>query len=95
MTDVVDLLEKMGEAACFDSRVDEVIAQEIECAEESALVISAVLAGDAKVLRSTLGLGPMVSLVMPAEEEEEDDEEKEGIPPAQDPSSSLLEVGVR
>ena len=41
MTDVVDLLEKMGEAACFDSRGGEVIAQELECAEESASVISA------------------------------------------------------
>lgn len=95
MTDVVDLLEKMGEAACFDSRGGEVIAQELEYAEERALVISAVLAGDAKALRSTLGLGSMVGLVMPAEEEEEGDEEKEGIPPAQEPSSNLPGIGAR
>lgn len=92
MTDVVDLLERMGGGAGFDSGAAANIAQELKSLEGDESIKLAVLAGDAKALQSALGLRSMTSLVMPAEEEDEEgEEEKEGVPPPQEPSSGLAE----
>lgn len=96
MTDVVDLLERMGETGCFDSIAAERIAQELECLGGDDSVRVAVQTGDVNALRSVLGLRPMTSLVMPAEEEDDEgEEEKEGVPPPQEPSSGVVERPTR
>lgn len=87
MTDVIDLLDRLGREACFHGETAGEVARELEGADIDPAIKSAILSGDAKSLRSALGQGVMVSLVMPAEEEE-GEEEPEDVPDPKEPAAS-------
>jgi hypothetical protein len=89
MTDVVELLERVGGEACFHDEMDSghltALAAQIEEPLRAAL-----LAGNAEELRMLMGQRPMVAMIMPAEEEEEEEQGEEPEAPEQQSAASRL-----
>lgn len=89
MTDVVELLERVGGEACFHSETDggQLIALAAQIEEP---LKAALLAGNAEELRTLMGQRPMVAMIMPAEEEEEEEQGEEPEAPEQQSAVSWL-----
>lgn len=82
MTDVIDILERMGSDAGLRDAPRQELERALEEARIDETVRVAMLSGDCVGLHSVMGTGALFSVVMPGEEEEAPaDEEGEELPP--------------
>jgi hypothetical protein len=82
MTNVVELLERVGAEACFHDGADSGLLTALVAEIEEPLK-AALLAGEPDELRALLAQSPMVAMIMPAEEEEEEEPGEEPDAPEQ------------
>jgi hypothetical protein len=85
MTDVIDILERMGSDAALRDAPREALEQALAAERIDETVRAAMLSGDSAELQSLMGAGAQFSIIMPAEEEAPaDGEEGEELPPDED-----------
>jgi len=83
MTDVIDILERMGSDAAWRDAPRQALEQVLAGEPIDETVRAAMLSGDSAQLHSLMGAGAQFSVIMPGEEEEApaDGEEGEELPP--------------
>ncbi|UGB36990.1 hypothetical protein [Frateuria soli] len=86
MTDVIDILERIGSDAALRDAPREALARVLAAERIDETVRAAMLSGDSVELQSLMGAGAQFSVIMPSEEEEApaDGEEGEELPPGGD-----------
>jgi hypothetical protein len=86
MTDVIDILERMGSDAGLRDAPRQELEQVLTAERIDESVRAAMLSGDCAGLQSLMGAGAQFSVIMPSEEEEApaDGEEGEELPPDED-----------
>lgn len=88
MTDVIDILERIGSDAALRDAPRQALEQALAAEPIDETVRAAMLSGDSVELQSLMGAGAQFSVIMPSEEEEApaDGEEGEELPPDGDGS---------
>jgi hypothetical protein len=97
MSDVIDVLEKMGQDARWTRASQEDIQSALTEAEITPELRAAIAEGDQSSLRALLDLVPLCGMYVPGKEDEEEDEDTEEAPPAEDdekPEHSLSQVQI-
>lgn len=85
MTDVIDILERMGSDAAMRDAPRQALERVLAAERIDEAVRAAMLSGDSAGLQSVLGAGAQFSIIMPGEEETPaDGEEGEEPPPDED-----------
>lgn len=86
MTDVIDILERMGSDAALRDLPRQELERVLAAERIDEAVRTAMLSGDSVELQSLMGTGVQFSVIMPSEEEEApaDGEEGEELPPGGD-----------
>lgn len=75
MSNVIQLLERLGEEANLSDHTLENLKQQMQDLELSELTQKAILEGDSSALESLLNLAPIICGIVA--EEDEDDEDKD------------------
>ena len=85
MTDVIDILERLGSDAALRDAPREALERVLAAERIDETVRAAMLSGDSAELQSLMGAGTQFSIIMPGEEETPaDGEEGEELPPDED-----------
>jgi len=85
MTDVIDILERMGSDAALRDAPRQALERVLAAERIDETVRAAMLSGDSAELQSLMGAGAQFSIIMPGEEEAPaDEEEGEELPPDRD-----------
>ncbi|MGN2253637.1 hypothetical protein ACFWZ4_09685 [Frateuria sp. GZRe12] len=85
MTDVIDILERMGSDAALRDAPREGLERVLAAETIDETMRAAMLSGDSAELQSLMGAGAQFSIIMPSEEEAPaDGEEDEELPPDED-----------
>lgn len=86
MTDVIDILERLGSDASLRDAPREVLERALAAEPMDETVRAAMLSGDSVELQWLMGAGAQFSVIMPSEEEEAPAEEEDGeeLPPDRD-----------
>jgi hypothetical protein len=84
MTDVIDILERMGSDAGLRDAPRQELERALATEQIDASVRAAILSGDCAGIHSLMGAGAQFSVIMPSEEEAPADEEGEELPPDED-----------
>lgn len=77
MSNVIQLLERLGEEANLSDHTLENLKQQMQDMELSELTQKAILEGDAAALEYLLSLAPIVCGIIADEEDDEDDKDNE------------------
>lgn len=80
MSDVIDLLERMGQDAQWSQASPEAIDLALTHGEIDPEFQSAILANDQRALEMLMGLSPLCAMLDPGKEEEEEEQDPEEIP---------------
>jgi hypothetical protein len=96
MSDVIDLLERMGQDAQWShvSQDDIELALALANAKVDPDLQFAILGNDQLRLEELLGVPPFCAMQFPGEEEEEDDSEEKPAPENEEKSAHSLSLDV-
>jgi len=92
MSDVIDLLERMGQDAQWSLASPDDIQLALADAKLEPELQVAIATGDQQSLETLLGLSPLCGMLVPGKEDEKEDEDTEELPPGDDdekPENSL------
>ncbi len=92
MSDVIGLLERIGQDARWSQALPDDIQLALADADLDAELHSAIVLGNDGALLSLLGLFPICGMLVPGKEDEKEDEDTEETPPDNDddkPEQSL------
>lgn len=81
MSDVIDLLERMGQDAQWSHASQGDIQSALAETDLHPELRAAIAFGDQKTLELLIGLSPLCGMFMPGKEDEKEDEENEELPP--------------
>ncbi len=84
MSEVIDLLEKMGQDAKWSHVSQDDIESALADAEIAPELRMAIAAGDQSSLQAWLELVPLCGMYAPGEEDEEENENPEKVPPGEE-----------
>jgi len=82
MSDVIDVLERMGQDAQWSHASRDDIQSALAEATGDPELKAAIASGDQKRLELLMGLAPLCGMLMPGKEDE--DEDTEEVPPGDD-----------
>jgi hypothetical protein len=97
MSDVIDVLERLGQDAQWSQASQEDIRSVLAESSLDPDVRKAVASGDQKRLEMLLGLVPLCGMMVPGREDEKEDEDTEESPPGEEeekPEHSISDLQV-
>ena len=91
MSDVIDVLERMGQDAQWSSASQDELQSALAAAEITPELQAAIVAGDQQGLQKLLGIAPLYAMLSPGKDKEDDDKDDEELPgQGEDDSGSLI-----
>ena len=84
MSDVIDLLEKMGQDAQWRGASPAVIETALNEAGVASDLRAAIVAEDQDGLQALLGISPICGMYLPGKDDEKEEDDTEELPPGED-----------